>query len=114
MQRKATKNTRGPNSDEKAFQRWVKEHDCCYCPAPGPSIVDHANGATLKHNKVLVGHWLVTAKCLSCDTIKTQGNRNWHNEKLGKTESEAWLELALEYTKPIPEEVICAIENWGK
>jgi len=29
MKRKATKNTRGPNSHEKDFQAWLKEQPCC-------------------------------------------------------------------------------------
>jgi len=114
MQRKGTKNTRVANTRERAFQGWVKERDCGYCGSEGPCIVDHAFGATLKHNKTLIGHWLVTPKCVRCDAIKTLGNRKWHNEQTGKKESECWLEIISEYPHDVPEDVIDAIKDWGK
>lgn len=114
MQRRATKNTRGRNSYEKSFQGFIKESDCGYCGATGPSIVDHSMGATFKHNKVLVGHWFVTPKCKPCDDIKTQGNRKWHNELTGKTETQCWLDKILEYAGPVPDDVIESIKDWNR
>ena len=114
MQRKSTKNTRGANTRERAFQVWIKERRCGYCGAEGPSICDHSKGSTFRHNKKLIGHWLVTPKCVKCDAIKTLGNRKWHNEQTGKTESECWLGIILEYPGHIPEDIIYAIKDWGK
>lgn len=114
MQRKSSKNTRGPNAKERDFQRWVKEHGCCYCGNPGPSIFDHSRGSCFKHNKVLIGHYFGTAKCYECDSVKTQGNHKWHFEKLGITESAAWLDIIKEYPVVIPEDVILSITDWGR
>jgi hypothetical protein len=97
MQRKPTKNTRGRNAIEKAYQGWLKEQPCAYCGAPGPSIVDHARGATFKHNKTLVGHAFCTSKCQTCDDYKTHGSHNKHFEMTGKTESDAWWEQYPKY-----------------
>lgn len=56
MQRKATKNTRGPSKAEKDFQAWLKEQPCCI-GGVGVTEVHHCKGSTFKHNKVLIGHW---------------------------------------------------------
>jgi len=89
MQRKATKNTRGPNTLEKAFQGWLKERPCGYCGNPGPSIVDHARGATFKHQKTLIGHIFCTPRCERCDFHKTtKGRRVVH----GKFESQVCID----------------------
>ena len=91
MQRKATKNTRGPNSQERLFQGWLKEQPCAWCGNDGPSIVDHCKGATFKHNKVLIGHWFCLPACVECDTKKTI-----HGKRLGN-EAERWQEINEEY-----------------
>lgn len=112
MQRKATKNTRGPSAEEKRFQGWLKEQPCVWCNNPGPSIVDHCRGATFKHNKVLIGHWFCIPQCLECDTQKTM-----HGKRQGN-ESEAWLDVYHEYEittgNMAPIQVICSIEDWAK
>lgn len=90
MKRKATKNTRGPNAIEKAFQAWLKEQPCAYCGKTGPSIVDHARGATFKHQRVLIGHAFCTSKCEQCDSYKTYGNHKSHFKMTELTESAAW------------------------
>lgn len=110
MQRKATKNTRGPNSDEKYFQGWLKEQDCVWCGCRGPSIVDHCRGSTFKHNKELIGHWFCLPHCVECDTKKTI-----HGKRLGN-ESEAWKlkHDEYEYKHYIPADVHNSIEDWGK
>ena len=112
MQRKATKNTRGPNAAEKRFQGWLKHHGCVWCDAMPLSIVDHCRGATFKHNKTLVGHWFCLPQCLSCDTQKTT-----HGKRQGN-EAEAWLEVERHYfaatAQHAPSEVIAAIQDWGK
>lgn len=109
MNRKPTKNTRGPNADEKKFQGFVKEHYCIWCGNDGPSIVDHAKGSTFKHNKTLIGHWFVLPSCVSCDTKKTiHGKRNGN-------ESLAWINVIKNYdAKLVPDDVYEAIEDWDK
>lgn len=112
MQRKPTKNTRGPNAAEKAFQGWVKIQPCVWCGSESGSIVDHCRGATFKHNKVLIGHWFVLPNCECCDYKKTiQG------KKLGDYAA-AWYSLVLAYQKDTglmpPEEVQYSIESWGR
>lgn len=112
MQRRPTKNTRGPNSAEKRFQGWIKHRPCCWCGSESGSIVDHAKGATLKHNKVLIGHWFVLPNCLSCDDKKTR-----EGKKLGNY-SEKWLALQADYEyergEYAPYEVNEAIRAWGE
>lgn len=112
MQRKATKNTRGPNADEKRFQGWLKYQSCCWCGSESGSIVDHCRGSTFKHNKVLIGHWLVNCNCITCDTIKTI-----HGKRLGD-EAKMTLQLIANYELDIgidvcPDEVRQAILDWG-
>ena len=112
MQRKPTKNTRGPNTDEKKFQGWLKHRYCHWCGDSAPSIVDHCRGATFKHNKVLIGHWMCIPQCVKCDTQKTI-----HGKRLGN-ESSAVISLINKFridTKIIaPQEVIDSIQDWNK
>jgi len=113
MQRKPTKNTRGPNALEKAFQGWLKERPCGYCDNPGPSIVDHAKGATFKHRKTLIGHFFCTPRCERCDFQKTtQGRR----VARGKFESEVCLnelrEWRYETSKQTPDDVWLALVDF--
>lgn len=112
MQRKPTKNTRGPSADEKRFQGWLKVQDCVWCGNPGPGIVDHARGATFKHNKVLVGHWFCLPVCVVCDHEKTIGGKRQGNE------AQAWLSMQEAYSAEMgqcaPDEVVAAIEDWNK
>ena len=112
MQRKATKNTRGPNADEKRFQAWLKDHDCVWCGHPAPSIVDHCRGATFKHNKTLIGHWMCVSQCASCDFEKTTNGKRQGNE------SKACTDLILEYQfsgyDTCPDTVFDAIIDWGR
>ena len=113
MQRRATKTTRGPNADEKRFQAWCKEQDCAWCGNPGPSIVDHARGATFKHHKTLIGHFFCIPQCIECDTRKTI-----YGKRLGN-ESEMWVKIFDAYksedmTRTAPFDVSFAIMDWGR
>ena len=114
MQRKPTKNTRGPNADEKKFQGWLKEQPCVWCGNDGPSIVDHCRGATFKNNKVLVGHWFCIPQCVECDTQKTI-----HGKRLGN-ESETWGHILDVYEKHValcvvcPDNIVASISDWNK
>jgi hypothetical protein len=115
MQRKATKNTRGPNQAEKRFMSWVKEQPCCVLEFPGPSIAHHCEGATFKHNKVLVGHWFVLPLSQEADNIVTNGSRKEFRESFNY-QSLYWLELIENYPlrHEIPDDVILAIEDWNR
>lgn len=115
MQRKATKNTRGPNSDEKAYQAWLKEQPCVNCGAPGPSIVDHCEGSTFRNLKVLIGHWFCICLCPACDEIKTIGNHKRQYEEFGMTNPEMWVKLIKNYPgNPPPFDVVKAITLWRR
>ena len=114
MQRKATARTRAANAQEKAFMGWVKEQACCVCGNPGPSICDHVEGATFRHNKTLVGHWFLLPLCLEHDNAKTHANKRAFRDLFGST-SLLWGKLACEYgSLKIPDEVINAIEDFNK
>lgn len=112
MQRKPTKNTRGPNAEEKRFQSFVKSMPCVWCDNDGPSIVDHVRGSTFKHNKTLIGHWFVVPNCQECDHKKTI-----KGEKLGDY-ADAWLSMAVLFEAledgVLDVKVMDAIEDWGK
>lgn len=111
MQRKPTKNTRGPNAEEKRFQGWVKQQFCCWCGSESGSIVDHVMGATFRHNKTLIGHRFVLPNCAECDYKKTE-----LGQKLGDY-TEKWTALHYEYScetgNLCPIEVFDAIQAWG-
>jgi len=117
VQRKPTKNTRGPNADEKRFQAWLKEQPCSTSGHSGPSIVHHCEGATFKHNKTLVGHWFCLPLCPECDDVITQGSRRAFRERFG-SQSSFWIVTADRYMEEtgsiIPDDVISAIEDWNK
>ena len=114
MQRKPTKNTRGPNAEEKRFAAYTKESDCIACGAEGPSIVDHVAGATYKHNKVLIGHCFLIPLCVACDTIKTQGSGKALAEHSGRSLSDLWYEQIKGYSTIPPSDVIISILSCGK
>jgi hypothetical protein len=124
MQRKATKNTRAANAHEKRYHAWVKEQSCCTCGNHGPSIVHHCEGATFKHNKVLVGHWFCIPLCLECDEVITKGSRRKFVE-IFAPQSALWSSVISKYIESImpnidlwkhlcPAEVIDSIESWGR
>ena len=112
MQRKPTKNTRGPNQLEKSFQGWLSQQPCTWCGNDCPVIVDHAKGATFKHNKVLIGHMFCNSACVTCDTQKTI-----HGKRLGNEAEECLRHIQLfemELGCECPSYVIQSIADWGK
>lgn len=113
MQRKPTKNTRGPNAEEKRFLAWVKEQPCCCCGSHAPSIAHHCQGSTFKHNKVLIGHWFIIPLCSECDEIDTQGSHKAFRERFGP-QSERWYGLIERYEPRPPQEVIDAVMDWKR
>jgi len=112
MQRKPTKNTRGPNSAEKQFQSWLKDQCCVWCGSESGSIVDHVRGATFRHNKVLIGHFFCLPNCEICDKKKTIDGK-----KLGDYVKK-WVVIECEYELATgscsPDDVYDAIISWGK
>lgn len=108
MQRKPTKNTRGPNANEKRFMRWVKEQPCCVCGREGPSIVDHAMGATYKHNKTLIGHWFLLPLCEEHDSYKRYASRRGFINAYGYMSS-YWSQLVSNYALEVPAQCYDAI-----
>lgn len=113
MQRKPTSKTRGPNAAEKAHMGWVKMRPCCTCGSPGPSVVNHCEGATFRHNKILIGHWFVIPLCADCDAVITQGSRKAFRAAFGSQASH-WLRLITKYACQPPADVINAIRDLSK
>ncbi len=113
MQRKATKNTRAANADEKRFHAITKNSDCIVCGNPSPSIVNHCWGATFKHLKVLVGHWFVIPLCLECDNVITHGSRRGFSERFG-TQSSLWGSHIKNTAVEPPFEVVESIKDWNQ
>lgn len=119
MQRKATKNTRGPNADEKAYVGWVKEQTNCFaCDESAMLIAHHCEGATFKNQKVLVGHWFVIGLCKLCDDIVTRRSRKIFRKVFGPQSDIWWREGQQLYVrktgKEPPFEVTSAICDWGR
>lgn len=108
MQRKATKNTRTANAAEKRYLLWVKEQPCVIC-GNWPVIADHCEGATYKHNKVLIGMWFILPYCQIHDAVKTNGSKRAHLNEFGKTQAELWMEFHTGYNEEIPNDVVNAI-----
>ena len=112
MQRKPTRNTRGPNAEERRFQGWVKYQPCIWCGNDGGVIVDHVKGATFKNNKVLIGHFFCLPNCEVCDDKKTI-----EGKKLGDY-ADKWFDLMLDYRqqggKPASNDIFNSIREWGE
>lgn len=119
MQRKPTKNTRGPNKGEKDFQAWLKERPCCVSGKQGVSV-HHMYGSSFKHNKILIGH----LACIPLHYDFHQGK--WGIHTIGIN---AWVEAhdrqavffhkeQCEYYKDtgilLPGEEAWAIREWGR
>jgi hypothetical protein len=120
MQRKATKNTRGPNADEKKYQAWCKEQPCCVTGARGCIEVHHMYSSTFKHNKVLIGHWACIPLCYDYhrgeNGYHTVGQKVWR--QVCGNQYAYWLVMHDKYVgegnNPAPSEVIKAIMDWGR
>lgn len=87
MRRKATKQSRGPNAEERRFMAYTKECDCIVC-GNSPVIVDHCRGSTfkIKHElvSVLLGHWFVLPLCQTCDDAHTKHSVKVFEAKHGR------------------------------
>jgi hypothetical protein len=118
MQRKATRQSRAPNADEKAHIAWIKERGiCAACGIGGGVIAHHCEGATFKvrvgFERVQIGHWFVLGLCQPCDNIVTRQSRAAFRDAFG-AQSELWIKQADHYPQEIPLNVIQGIAQWGK
>ena len=121
MMRKKSKNSNGrtANSDEKAFQRWLKDRRCVVSVEYGAEV-HHMYGSTFVNNKVLIGHWA----CIPLHHnyhrgfygIHTIGSKAWVN-KFGQ-QCSFWEKEINEFEQEIgiicPPDVRQSIMNWGK
>lgn len=91
MQRRATKQSRAANVDEKKYHQWLKEREICSaCGKHGPVILHHCKGSSFKHNKVLIGHWFVLGLCQQCDDLVTHGSIRRLEESARLSQSQMW------------------------
>lgn len=115
MQRRSTKNTRGPNANEKDFQSWLKFQPCCV-GGNGITEVHHCKGATFKHRKVLIGHWFCIPLSQSAHARYHAGTKNWRI--CHGSQSDLWSLKAAQYEnetgKLIPNDVKLAIQDYGQ
>jgi len=115
MQRLSSKQSRGPNANEKRFIAWCKEQ---------PSIVSGDYGVEVHHcvgssaktyvgaERVHIGHWF-------CIPLTPEEHKLFHSDKMEFAEvygnqSDLWLELIKNYFAPIPVEAIKGIVSYGK
>lgn len=116
MQRKATRNTRGPNAAEKRHMAWIKERGICAATGiHSPVVAHHCEGSCFKNQKTLVGHFFVIGLSEFADAVITRGSRRRFREIYGP-QSELWLKQLEHYPhkNEVPEEVLEAIRAWGK
>ena len=118
MQRKATKQSRAANAEEKAHIKWVKERGICSaCGGTGGVIAHHCEGATFKvrvgFERVQIGHWFVLGLCQPCDNIVTRQSRAAFRDAFG-AQSELWLKQAGQYRREIPINVMQGIAQYGR
>ena len=115
MQRKPTKNTRGPSAKEKRFISWVKEQPCIQCGRIGV-IADHMYGATFRHNRVLVGMWALLPLCETCDSVKTNGSHRTYLARFGETQAQSFKRLLEDCPSKLmpPDDVKLSIEDWNR
>ena len=116
MQRKATRQSRGPNAAEKRFHDYQKNKGVCdACNSERPLILHHAEGSTFKNNKQLCGHWFVLGLCQECDDMVTNGSRRELRKHYGP-QSEMWTDAIADYQLKgeCPASVWMAIVDWGR
>ena len=115
MQRKSTKQSRGPNKAEKDFQAWLKHQPCCITGLQ-PVEVHHCVGSTGKHNKQHIGHWF-------CLPMAEHIHKEYHagtkpfKEKYG-LQNQRWIKIISKYACETgvcaPDEIFYAITDCRK
>lgn len=116
MQRKSTRQSRGPDAAEKRWHTWIKEQGiCAACGDDGGVYCHHMYGSSFKINKVMIGHLACIGLCQQCDDIITHGSRRAFTDKFGP-QSELWRKQFEQY--PLKHEFgdheIQAIIDYGK
>jgi len=115
MQRKATKQSRGANADEKRFQGWLKEQSCCVTDAWGVQV-HHCVGSSAKHNKVHIGHWFCIPLAPHIHDEYHAGSKAWR--EIYGTQAYYWDLLAdiyyCETGQKVPDDIYAAITDWNK
>jgi hypothetical protein len=112
MQRRPTRQSPAANAEQRRFLAWVKEQSCAVC-SDWPCIAHHCEGATWAHNKTKCGHWFILPLCQVHDDVVTQGSRRLFRQEFGP-QSALWLRLIKKSPIKPPQEVIDAIEDWGR
>jgi hypothetical protein len=118
MQRKATRQSRAANIQERDHISWIKERGiCAACGNYGGVIAHHCEGSTFKvrvgFERVQVGNWFVIGLCNYCDDIVTRQSRAAFRKIFG-AQSELWLKQAEQYPKEIPLNVMQGIAQWER
>lgn len=118
MQRKATKQSRGPNANERRHIDWIKDRGvCAACGDVGPVIAHHCEGSTCKTRvdcrRVLIGHAFVIGLCQCCDDLVTHGSRRALRNQYGP-QSELWMHQYRDSPVKFPVDVVIGIQQWGK
>ena len=115
MQRKRTKNTRGPTPLEREFQGWLKLRPCVVT-GRGPVEVHHCKGSTFRHNKTLIGHAFCIPLFRDMHLEYHAGTKAWI-ENYG-TQSAYWEKVHDDWFSEtgnrMPDDVIEAIRDYSR
>lgn len=118
MMRKATKQSRGANSTERAYMTWIKQRGiCAACDSHAPVINHHMYGATAKAKvdliTVIIGHSAVIGLCLACDNIVTRGSRRKFVDQFGP-QNALWAKQYRESPVRFPPAVVQGIMDYER
>lgn len=104
MQRKKSNNRNGrlANASEKAFQGWLKEHDCVISGTYGVEV-HHCVGSTGSQDKVHIGHYFCLPLSTEFHKIYHSNSKEWR-EEFG-LQSTLWSDLVVEYEEETGEEI---------
>ncbi len=111
MHRKSTKQSRGPNADEKRFHAWLKQRPCAI-GGMGITEVHHCKGSAFKHNKVHIGHWFCLPLSQQQHSLYHAGTKAWQAEN--GSQAEIWERVYMAYKidtdcDPCPDDVYDSI-----
>jgi len=96
MQRRATRQSRAPNSIERRFQSWLKERPCVVTGEYGVQV-HHCVGSSYKQDKVLIGHAFCLPLSIEVHNEYHAGTKAWR-EKYG-LQTYLWLDEFIEFKK---------------
>ncbi len=111
MQRRATKQSPGPNAAEKRFMVWTHECPCAACGNEGPVHAHHMYGSSAKRKfhgvSVLIGHWAILPLCDRCHKLFHTSRRGFE-ERYGPQVALWFLHVTHSPERP-PEDVLHAM-----